>query len=225
MSRDRFLGLVNKCIGAQKIVVTVEGHVFRGTYTLRRDEYDGIKVGTVRGLQEAEYVATRAQVQLAWLCPVPSPMPEHRVLWMRHEGTIEDGRTRAQQRKAERKAERKAIGDAARAKGENRELRAIGSLSLGEIPAWLLSVRRATQPEDFRGIDLVGESDVGTLLVQVKGCAAAARSFKADPRSRYIEVVIVDERTDDATIRIRVLEAFGRARDATRERETKRSER
>lgn len=220
MSRERLLGLANKCIGASKIVVTVEGHAFRGAYTLRRDEYEGVKVGTVRGLQEAEYVATRAQVQLAWLCPVPSPMPEHRVLWMRHEGTIEEGRTRAQQRRAERKA----IGDAARAKGENRELRAIGSLNLGEVPSWLLSVRRATQPEDFRGIDLVGESDVGTLMVQVKGCAAAARSFKADPRSRYIEVVIVDERTDDATIRVRVLDAFGRAREATRERAEARTE-
>lgn len=221
MSRDRLLGLANKCIGAQKIVVTVEGHVFRGSLTLRRNEYEGVKVGTVRGLQEAEYVATRAKLPLAWLCPVPSPMPEHLVLWMRHEGTIEQASTRAKQRKAERKA----IGDAARAKGENRELRALASLVLGEIPPWLLSVRRATVDEDRRGVDIIGESDVGQIMLQVKGCAAAARSFKADPRSRYIEVVIVDERTDDATIRVRVIDAFGRAREATRERETKRSER
>lgn len=221
MIRDRLLGMVGKCLGAQKIVVTKEGHGAYGSLTLRRNEYEGVKVGTVRGLQEAEYVATRAQVQLAWLCPVPSPMPEHLVVWMRHEGTVEQAKTRAQQRRAERKA----IGDAARAKGENRELRAVASLALGEIPPWLLSVRRATQPEDFRGIDIVGESDVGTLMVQVKGCAAAARNFKADPRSRYIEVVIVDERTDDATIRVRVLDAFGRARAAKRERDTVRLER
>lgn len=220
MSRDRLLGMVGKCLGAQKLVVTKEGHGNYGSLTLRRDEYEGLKVGTVRGLQEAEYVASKAKLPLAWLCPVPSPMPEHMVLWMRHEGTVEQAATKAKQRKAERKA----IGDAARAKGENRELRALASLVIGEIPPWLLSVRRRTVDEDRRGIDIIGESDVGTLMLQVKGCAAAARNFKLDPRSRYIEVVIVDERTDDETIRVRVLEAFGRAREATRERE-KRSER
>lgn len=218
MSRARLLGMVGKCIGAQKLVVTMEGHVPYGSLTLRWDEYEGRKVGTVRGLQEAEYVAARAKLPLTWLCPVPRPMPEYSVLWMRHEGTVESERTKAQQRRDERKA----LGEAARAKGVERERRALVSLDLGERPAWLRSVRKATEDEDRRGVDLLGESDVGQLKVQVKGCAAAARNFKLDPRSRDIEVVIVDEKIDDETVRVRVLEAFGRAREATQQREAKR---
>lgn len=214
MALDRLNMIVNKARGATSIVVYREPNTI-GEFTLRRDEYEGRKIGRVQGREEAEYVATHAKLPLIWLCEVPPPLPAHRLQWMKYE-TPEPAPSGKQL--TERQKQNKILGDLARERGELREYRAISSLDTAPLPPWLLWVDKATIDEDRQGIDLVGHSDVGRLKVQVKGCAAAARTFKQDPRSWDIEVVVVDQYAPDEVVRAAVVEAFRKARAAVQNR-------
>lgn len=214
MALDRLNNLVGRCRGAKSIVAYREPHTV-GEFTLRRDEYEGRKIGRVQGREEAEYVATHAKLPLVWLCEVPPALPAHRLKWMAYETPEPAPSTKPLTPRQQRN---KLYGDLARERGELREYRALSSLDSAPLPTWLLWVTKATLAEDARGIDLVGHSDVGKLKVQVKGCAAAARAFKQDPRSWDIEVVVVDQHAPDEVVRAAVVDAFRRARAAVQSR-------
>ncbi len=220
MALDRLNNLVGRCRGAKTIVVCKEPHSV-GEFLLRWNEYEGRKIGRVQGREEAEYVATHAKLPLVWLCEVPPALPAHRLRWMRYE-TPEPAPVPTR-KLTPRQQRNKILGDLARERGELREYRALTSLDTAPLPEWLLWVTKATLAEDARGIDLVGHSDVDKLKVQVKGCAAAARTFKQDPRSWDIEVVVVNEHADDEVIRVAVVDAFRRARAAVQSRSRKTS--
>jgi len=55
----------------------------------------------------------------------------------------------------------------AQARGLESEERVLEACRLEPRPAWLRRARRATRTEDHSGIDVVVESDVGRLFVQV----------------------------------------------------------
>ncbi len=220
MALDRLNHLVNRCRGAKQIVVCKEPHSV-GEFSLRWDEREGRCIGRIQGREEAEYIATHAKLPVVWLCPVPPALPAHRLQWMRYEQPEPDPKLA---KLTPRQQQNKVFGDMARERGELREYRALTSLDTAPLHAWLLWVDKATPEEDRRGIDLVGHSDVGRLKVQVKGCAAAARAFKQDPRSRDIEVVVVNEHADDEVIRVAVVDAFRRVRAAVQSRSRKMSE-
>lgn len=223
MGRERLDRLVNRCRGAKRIVVCKDPDAY-GEFSLRMDEYEGRRIGAVQGKEEAEYVSTNAKLPLVWLCPEPPPLPAHRLSYMRHAKLAPTELSRAEALRTGRRAFNKALGDIARERGDERERKALASLGVEPLPVWLKSVRARTPEEDRRGIDLVGESDVGQLHVQVKGCKAAARNFHERNWNRaLIEVVIVAGHEDDKVIRDRVVNAFGRARDKVREHRSKRA--
>lgn len=215
MGREHLDKLVNKCRGARKIVAYRERDA-HGEWTLRWDEYEGRRLGFIASREEAEYVATHARLPLVWIGDPPAPLPAHRLLWMSYDKQVPAGVDPIDHENAARRTLRKTIGDVARERGELRERRALASTTTAPLPTWLRSVRKATLDEDRHGADLIGESDVGQLKVQVKGCAAAARNFRESHRYGYIEVVVVGGHESDETIRGRVLGAFGRARDTVR---------
>ncbi len=84
---------------------------------------------------------------------------------------------------------------------EERALRVLSEL-VGD-PSWFLSVRHGTQSEDARGIDIVCETDQGSVHIQVKSSYKGAIPFLwdlsvGDRREFPLIVVIVNEhRTDD----------------------------
>ena len=61
-------------------------------------------------------------------------------------------------------------------RGRTSEQRVLEACQLPGRPAWMKSARAATRAEDHDGIDVVVESDVGKLFVQVK----SSRRGKAD---------------------------------------------
>jgi hypothetical protein len=74
------------------------------------------------------------------------------------------------------------------------------------------SVRAATRREDHRGIDVVIESDVGKLFVQVKSSIAAKAKFEGRRRSARIVVVVVDAGDSLEAVLRRVVGGVGAVR-------------
>lgn len=110
----------------------------------------------------------------------------------------------------------RALGAVANERGASAERRVL--LALAEaVPrtAWLKSVRRATADEDARGIDIVADSDVGKLYLQVKSSRQGAyrfRRFRKRGPAVIALVVCAQSHTDDEVQR-RVLTALGKVRD------------
>lgn len=95
---------------------------------------------------------------------------------------------------------------------ERRVLEAFQDRAL--FPDWLAGVRRATNGEDARGIDVVfATRDLGKLFIQVKSSERRARDFsKAHARGTRISVVIVTHRETPESIRRSVLVLLERER-------------
>ena len=84
---------------------------------------------------------------------------------------------------------RKAMGKLGNARGQETERRAVNAMATRRDawPPWLVGVRRATEEEDQRGVDLVAQSDVGDIGIQVKSShRGAARHSR-----RHVPVVVV----------------------------------
>ncbi|HEY1691121.1 MAG TPA: hypothetical protein VGG39_03115 [Polyangiaceae bacterium] len=82
------------------------------------------------------------------------------------------------------------LGADARRRGKRSERHVLQALSLPSRPEWMRSVRPATKEEDRAGIDVVVESDVGKLFVQVKSSQGGKARFEAKRRSARIAVVV-----------------------------------
>src|SRR5258708_7558450 len=79
-------------------------------------------------------------------------------------------------------------------RGLESELRVVEACRLPTRPPWMTKVRRATRIEDNSGIDVVVESDVGTLLVQVKSSNLGKKHFR--PRA-FLGIALVVVRPAD----------------------------
>lgn len=111
------------------------------------------------------------------------------------------------------------IGRSANARGSNSERIALAAAEMAvEQNEHLHAARAATPAEDRRGIDLVIDSDVGPLYLQVKDGRAAARVFSTMRRKAIIEVVTVRGSRDIETVLRSVVGALGRARCRVLER-------
>jgi hypothetical protein len=66
-------------------------------------------------------------------------------------------------------------------RGIESEMRLLESCRLPSRPSWMHRARLATRIEDRSGIDIVVESDVGALLVQVKSSNAGKQHFRRRP--------------------------------------------
>lgn len=104
------------------------------------------------------------------------------------------------------------IGRIATEKGKRAESRALEAAQR-ITESWMKSVRLATRKEDEAGIDIVVESDVGKLFLQVKSSKGSARSFSKRPRRQHNEVIVVPIDLTETVLNLRVREAIERARD------------
>jgi hypothetical protein len=80
-------------------------------------------------------------------------------------------------------------------RGIESEMRVLESCRLPSRPPWMHRARPATRIEDRSGIDIVIESDVGALLVQVKSSNAGKQYFRRRP---LLSIGIVVVRTADS---------------------------
>lgn len=70
----------------------------------------------------------------------------------------------------------------------------------------------ASPSEDSRGIDIVVETDIGKLFLQVKSSAAAARKFREFRGHRHIATVVVNSVVEIDRIRHRSISALAKER-------------
>lgn len=87
------------------------------------------------------------------------------------------------------------LGAIGKKRGKTNERLVLDALALPSRPAWIASVRKATQEEDHAGIDVVVESDVGKLFVQVKSSRRGKQEF--EERRRTVRVVVVVVKAND----------------------------
>jgi hypothetical protein len=79
--------------------------------------------------------------------------------------------------------------------GIESEIRLLESCRLPSRPSWMHRARLATRIEDRSGVDIVIESDVGALLVQVKSSNAGKQHFRRRP---LLSIAIVVVRAADS---------------------------
>ncbi len=94
-------------------------------------------------------------------------------------------------RPAHRRTVAAILGKESLKRGKTSERHVLEALALPSRPAWMTGVRRATKAEDAAGIDVVVESDVGKLFVQVKSSRGGKAAFLERRRSARVAVVVV----------------------------------
>ena len=96
--------------------------------------------------------------------------------------------------KAKKKAKhiRSIIGRIGKKKGRDGEDRILLVLknSQDSWPGWLKSVRLATKEEDKKGCDIVADTDVGNLYLQIKSSITGVKEFKRRQRKKMIAILI-----------------------------------
>lgn len=87
-----------------------------------------------------------------------------------------------------------------------------GIQELTSKPKWYRRSRHATKHEDSRGIDLVIETDIGSIFLQVKSSKRGAEVFTQKQRKSMIGIIVV--RGSDSLDRLgeRALGVVGRLR-------------
>lgn len=83
------------------------------------------------------------------------------------------------------------LGKDARKRGRTNEARVLEALALATRPDWMHAIRAATKAEDHAGIDVVVESDVGKLFVQVKSSRRGKSAFLERRRTARVAIVVV----------------------------------
>jgi hypothetical protein len=83
------------------------------------------------------------------------------------------------------------LGKLASERGRSSEKRLLTACLLPGRPEWMRAARRATKQEDHDGIDVVVESDVGKLFIQVKSSRRGKVAFEQRARRARIAVVVV----------------------------------
>lgn len=85
---------------------------------------------------------------------------------------------------------RQILGKVGRERGTSSEARVLAACQLEGRPPWMVSARAATREEDHAGIDVVIESDVGKLFVQVKSSRRGKAAFLERRRRAVVGVVV-----------------------------------
>jgi hypothetical protein len=83
------------------------------------------------------------------------------------------------------------LGRVAHKRGRENEARVLDACQLPSRPVWMHSARAATREEDADGIDVVIESDIGKLYVQVKSSRGGKAAFLQKRRRALVAVVVV----------------------------------
>ncbi len=83
------------------------------------------------------------------------------------------------------------LGKLGTQRGADNERLTFDACQLPSRPAWMTSARRATRAEDHDGIDIVVDSDVGKLFVQVKSSRRGKAEFAERRRRAQVVVIVV----------------------------------
>jgi len=118
------------------------------------------------------------------------------------------------------KSIKRLVGKLAAERGRARERHVLAACALRARPAWMRNARAATRVEDHRGIDVVIDSDVGKLFVQVKSSLMGKAKFERRRRHARVVVVVVDAGDSLEAVLGLVVGAVGEVRaEYVRERE------
>jgi hypothetical protein len=83
------------------------------------------------------------------------------------------------------------LGKLGNERGHANERHVLDACLLPTRPAWMTSARAGIRAEDHDGIDVVVESDVGKLFVQVKSSRTGKVAFAERRRRAHVAVVVV----------------------------------
>ena len=84
----------------------------------------------------------------------------------------------------------RVLGKLGSERGRANERHVLDACLLPQRPAWMTSARAGTRAEDHDGIDVVVESDVGKLLLQVKSSRTGKAAFAQRRRRARVAVVV-----------------------------------
>ncbi len=85
------------------------------------------------------------------------------------------------------------------ARGRAHERRALRILQMTRLPPWIGRPRAGTLEEDARGIDIVVDSTVGPLYLQIKSSVEGMHTFFEKGYHEPVEVLVINERKTDRT--------------------------
>lgn len=102
------------------------------------------------------------------------------------------------------------LGQIGNERGKANESRALQVCSTG-MPDWVRNVRGGTPEEDSKGIDLVFETDVGGIFLQVKSSRKGRKEFEKRGL-KYVGCVVVHVGETDEEIRQKLLVETARVR-------------
>ncbi len=105
----------------------------------------------------------------------------------------------------------------ARERGRVNERRVLEAFALESRPPWIRRVREALRIEDNSGIDVVVESDIGKLYIQVKSSKAGKRDFLKRTRLLRIGIVLVKDKDGPEKLLAKVVGALSPIRAQYRE--------
>lgn len=106
----------------------------------------------------------------------------------------------------------KILGQLSNEKGHNNELKVVNAVK-NKLPKWIRDIRLGTREEDSNGIDVVVETDVGKIFIQVKSSTLGKIDFMYGKHgNKNIMVIIVKDRDDEFSIRNKVLSNVGAIR-------------
>jgi hypothetical protein len=125
--------------------------------------------------------------------------------------TVESGKP-AQSSRLGGRWRRSVWRELARERGRRSEERALAACQSDARPSWIKTARLAASREDHAGIDVVLETDVGRLFLQVKSSEWGRQKFEKRRRKADIAVIVVQSEDDDAKLLAKVSEALGELR-------------
>lgn len=106
----------------------------------------------------------------------------------------------------------RVLGKLGSERGRANERHVLEACLLPARPSWMTSARAATRAEDHDGIDVVVESDVGNLYVQVKSSRTGKAAFVERRRRAHVAVVVVKSGDTLEEVLRRVVGALGPVR-------------
>lgn len=79
-------------------------------------------------------------------------------------------------------------------------------------PGWLLESRACTEEEDARGIDVVVNTDIGEIYIQVKSSKSNAQKFLRKYPQRNVGMAIIRPQDDRETVYNKAIDAVAKQR-------------
>jgi len=113
------------------------------------------------------------------------------------------------------RAVKSILGSIGRERGKRSESRVVMMINeLGSSTHWISGARHATTEEDRRLIDVVVETDVGKIFIQIKGCRNSLLNFELKkPRAPVILGIVVNDYLEDHQLKASVLSLLLKERE------------